>query len=144
MDEVDFTLDGTRYSLSRDLVIRSMRRQVPGRIHTYSVDIEGVTFPVKQVLAQSLGIPAASFISTRAQNILGKLGFDVVDVEEDRWSRSESMAPPELRELALELAVAFESRRATSDAGVVLSTAERFEAWLAQRPVADDLPPNRH
>jgi hypothetical protein len=132
MDEVDFTLDGTRYRLSRDAVIRTMARQTPGRIHTYAVDIDGITFPVKQVLAQSLGIPAASFISTRAQDILGKLGFEVVNVEEDRVPLNAKAANMDLHGLALELAVSFESARATSDAGDVLSTAERFEQWLSQ------------
>lgn len=130
MDEVDFTLDGTRYHLTRDTVIRSMRRQVPGRIHTYAVDIEGVTYPVKQVLAQSLGIPAASFISTRAQDIIGKLGFEVVDIEENRWPASSVAPDSDYRELALELAVAFESSRKTADAAAVINTAERFEDWL--------------
>lgn len=132
MDGVDFTLDGTRYHLTRDIVIRSMRRQTPGRIHTYAVDVDGVTFPVKQVLAQSLGIPAASFISTRAQDILTKIGFDVIDVEKDRSASNPSDSSQTIRVLALELAVSFEKERATSDAGDVLNTAESFETWLSR------------
>ena len=94
VDSIDFTLDGTRYTLTRDMVIKGMRRQKPGRIQTWAVDIEGVTFPVKQVLAQALGIPASSFISTRAQDLLSKLGFSVTNTEDDGNAMSEHAGAP--------------------------------------------------
>src|SRR4051794_17348813 len=81
MDEVDFTLNGTRYRLSHEMVVKALRRQTPGRIQTYSVDVEGVDFPVKQALSQALAIPVSDFISTRAQDILTKLGFTVTNHE---------------------------------------------------------------
>ena len=53
MDETEFTMNGQAHRLTRAAVLKAMRGQIPGRIQTYAVDVEGVRFPVKQVLAQS-------------------------------------------------------------------------------------------
>ena len=50
MDSTEFTLDGDRFRLSRDMVIKAMRNQTPGTIQTYAVDIDGVLFPVNRFL----------------------------------------------------------------------------------------------
>ena len=134
MDEIDFTLDGTRYKLTRDAVVRAMRKQIPGRIQTWAVDVEGVRFPVKQVLAQALQIPVTAFISTRAQDLLRKLDFDVVNMEVEA---ADAGADPNLtvvessgRRAALELAIKFAEGRSEVDAAGVVNTAERFAAFL--------------
>lgn len=134
MDEIDFTLDGTRYKLTREGVIRAMRKQIPGRIQTWAVDVEGVRFPVKQVLAQALQIPVTSFISTRAQDLLRKLEFDVLNMEADpneaAGGPSSGSNAPSGRLAALELAIKFAAGRAELDAADVVKTAERFVAFL--------------
>ena len=132
MDEIDFTLNGARYQLTRDQVIRAMRRQMPGRIHTYSVEIEGVRFPVKQVLAQALGIPVTEFISTRAQDLLEKLDFDVVGHESGSPQVGKMHVRPSTaaRRKALILAVAMHTGDAAPDLGSVLATAQAFADWL--------------
>jgi hypothetical protein len=129
MDEIDFTLDGTRHRLTRDAVIKSMRRQVPGRIQTYAVEIDGVTYPVKQVLAQALQVPLTSFVSTRAQDLLTKLGFAVMNVE-DRVGASAPEGAEERAALALSLAVDFFSGR-EGTVPDVLAAAGQFAAWLS-------------
>jgi hypothetical protein len=130
MDEIDFTLAGKRYRLSRDMVIKSMRKQIPGRIQTYAVDIDGVQFPVKQVLAQALQIPNTAFVSTRAQDLLAKLDFVVVNVEQGRSAMPWDPIAGDQRELALELAVELFARRLNGSLGDVLAAAGRFEDWL--------------
>lgn len=130
MDDIDFTLDGKRYRLTRDAVIRSMRKQMPGRVQTYAVDIDGVRFPVKQVLAQSLQIPVTTFVSTRAQDLLAKLDFDVMNVEENRVAAARKVDGGEARALAVKLAVEFYSGRPGGSIDDVLSAAARFEGWL--------------
>lgn len=130
MDGIDFTLDGKRYQLTRDAVIRSMRKQIPGRIQTYAVDIDGVRFPVKQVLAQALQIPVTTFVSTRAQDLLTKLDFEVMNVVEDRVATEGGLVSGEARALALELAVEFHAGRPSGSVDEVLSAAARFEVWL--------------
>lgn len=130
MDEIDFTLDGTRYTLTREAVIKSMRHQTAGRIQTWAVDIEGITFPVKQVLAQALGIPAASFISTRAQDLLSKLGFEVINVEADSGPVGECAGGDSSRLDALRLAVELLSARSEASVAQVLEAATSFQSWL--------------
>ena len=131
MDSIDFTLDGTRYTLTRDMVIKGMRRQKPGRIQTWAVDIEGVTFPVKQVLAQALGIPASSFISTRAQDLLSKLGFSVTNTEDDGNAMSEHAVS---RLDALRLAVDFLNARSEATVPEVIEAAASFHRWISGPP----------
>ena len=94
------------------------------------MDVEGVRFPVKQVLAQSLRVPLTSFVSTRAQDILTKLDFEVIDVE-DEPDDADSLSDFDLRMLALEQAVSLHAGRA-SDVDLVLATAARLETWLTR------------
>ena len=128
MDEIDFTMNGEQHQLSRATVIKAMRNQIPGRIQTYAVDIEGVRFPVKQVLAQSLRVSVTSFVSTRAQDLLTKLAFKVVNVEDEAGAR-DPLTDADLRIIALESALNFHSRRA-ADVDSLLDTATRLRAWL--------------
>lgn len=128
MDEIDFTMNGEQHQLSRATVIKAMRNQIPGRIQTYAVDIEGVRFPVKQVLAQSLRVSVTSFVSTRAQDLLTKLAFKVVNVEDEAGAR-DPLTDADLRIIALESALNFHSGRA-ADVDSLLDTATRLRAWL--------------
>src|SRR5579862_9253968 len=129
MDEIDFTLDGQRYQLSRQGVIRAMRTQTPGRIQTYSVDIDGVRFPIKQVLAEALQIPVTRFVSTRAQDLLTKLDFEVLNIE-DHAARADAPAPQADRSLALTLAVEFLKTRSDAQPADVVGAASAFDSWL--------------
>jgi hypothetical protein len=127
MEEIDFTLDGARYRLTRDAVIGAMKKQIPGRIQTYAVNIEGVRFPVKQVLAQALQIPLTSFVSTRAQDLLRKLEFEVVNVE---LEAGDDPAEASTRQRALELAISFSASRPDVNGSDVIDIAERFTEFL--------------
>jgi len=140
MEANEFTLNGKRYRLTRDQVIAAMRNQIPGRIQVHGVDIEGRYFPVKQVLAQALQVPRSEFISTRAVELLRKVGLRVVDtdmngqIEPARELGSSSATSGELRvrKAALELAVLhLSSSDGPVDSKAVLDLAERFQSWLA-------------
>lgn len=134
MDEIDFTMNGEQHRLTRAAVIKAMRNQIPGRIQTYAVDIEGVRFPVKQVLAQSLRVPVTSFVSTRAQDLLTKLDFEVVTLE-DKARAPEPLTDDDLRMIALDSAVNFYSGR-TADVDTLLHTATRLEVWLTRQSIS--------
>lgn len=132
MERIEFTLNGERRTLTRSQVIKAMKSQTPGRIQTYVVDIEGVDFPVKQVLAQSLQVPVTSFVSTRAQDLLAKLGFEVTNLElEDLPDLEDELLAGSVRQLALDLAVQLHARRPSDDTQI-LKTAVRFEEWLSR------------
>ena len=133
MDEIDFTLNGKRYRLTRDMVTRALRKQTPGRIQTYSVEVEGVSFPVKQALAQALGIPVTEFISTRAQDLLAKLGFVVTNHESGVSAGAVlGVIDGRTRTVALELAVRYLSGRPHIDVAEVLEVGSIFAGWIGE------------
>ncbi|MCX6503502.1 MAG: DUF262 domain-containing protein [Microbacterium sp.] len=74
---ITFTLDGELRELSRDTVTERLRGHVPGNILTYWVNVEGVHWPVKQVLSIALGIEAKQFQSWDARRRLEALGFEI-------------------------------------------------------------------
>jgi len=125
-DEIDFTFNGQTRRLSRDQVISAMRGQTPGLIQTYAVVIEGRQFPVKQVLASAMQVPRSDFISTRARDLLGRLDFDVVNLEEGSSSQRGGRS---LREAALMASVRFHAG-GTTGVDQVLEDAMRFTTWL--------------
>ena len=142
MDEVEFTHNGERYRLSRTRVIQSMEGVPPSPISVHAVDVDGTWFPVKQVFSQALQIPRSSFISTRAQELLKKLGFRLWDTDLDgpmpahlKAPAPKSILPPTpVRMTALSLAVNFAAAHPgefTQDSLIAL--AERLEAWLNAR-----------
>lgn len=140
MDEVQFTHNGEQYRLARKRVIDSMDGVPPGPISIHAVEVEGTWFPVKQAFSQAMQIPRSSFISTRAQELLRKLGFPLWDTDVDgplpaQLSRPRSIVPPTpVRMTALSLAVTFAAAHPgefTQDS--LISLAERLETWLNAR-----------
>lgn len=75
---MEFTIDGTRYDLTRAGVEAGLATREPETVHTYSVEVDGRRFPVKQVLAVATGLSTTDFDSTRAQRILRSLGFQLL------------------------------------------------------------------
>jgi alkylated DNA nucleotide flippase Atl1 len=74
---IKFTLDGEQRELSREIVTARLTGHAPGNILTYWVDVEGVRWPVKQVLAIALGLDTKRFQSWDARRHLEALGFEV-------------------------------------------------------------------
>ncbi len=130
MDEIDFTLNGERHHLTRQAVILAMQRQAPGRIQTYAVEVDGVSYPVKQVLASALQVPVTAFVSTRAQDLLTKLGFAVTNVEMETGRFPQT--PRTVRLAALEMAIRLHAAHGSADRSEVLRTAETFAAWVGE------------
>jgi len=77
-----FQLGGTEYHLSADAVSQSMRATQPRPLGRYFVLINGVAFPPKQVIAQSLGEDLVKFTTMDATRILTALGFEIQRVAE--------------------------------------------------------------
>lgn len=74
---IAFVLDGERRELSRETVIEKLKGHAPGNVLTYWVDVEGVHWPVKQVLSIALGIESKQFQSWDARRRLEALGFEI-------------------------------------------------------------------
>lgn len=77
MQQVRFTLNGTRYELSRSVVESRLSNVAPEPIREHAVLVNGVLYPVKQALEAALGVPRSEFISHAARRHLAALGFDV-------------------------------------------------------------------
>lgn len=75
--EIEFTVSGRRVRLSREGVLSRLRGVVPGAIQAHVVEIEGRTFPVKQVLATATGLDPLDFNTNQARRVLRALGFTV-------------------------------------------------------------------
>ena len=140
MASIKFTLNGEQRTLSDRQVKNAMRGQTPGRILVHAVDVDGVYFPVKQALSQALQVPKSEFISTRAVELLKKVGLGVVDTDiTGSLPPSGGGVPPAAlaapgeprNSAALELAVThLSSAPAPVNGREVLMLADQFEAWL--------------
>jgi hypothetical protein len=69
------------YSISRNDVVAAAREEVPRRLNSYYVEVEGRRFPPKQLLRAATK-STADFVSATAVSALQKLGFEVVRVED--------------------------------------------------------------
>ena len=76
--EHQFTIRGETHRLSRAKVEDCMRGEEPNRISKYYVAVNGVNYPVKQVLAKCSSLQPIAFTSMDAYRVLHKLGFQIL------------------------------------------------------------------
>jgi hypothetical protein len=78
MDEArTFTIGGKEITLTKQMIEQAARKLEPGPIRRYSILVNSVRYPIKQVVSAASGQPPAAFIATDAYRILKRLGFDV-------------------------------------------------------------------
>jgi hypothetical protein len=70
---MEFIYGGRHYSLTKEQVEARMRGVEPGTIYQHNVEVNGVRYPVTQVVGVSTGIQSVN--TDRARNILRRLGF---------------------------------------------------------------------
>jgi hypothetical protein len=75
---MDFIINGRAYSAEPTDVERVMRGVAPGPVQQHAVVVNGVEYPVKQVLSALTGLPRPEFTSHRARNLLQRLGFSTL------------------------------------------------------------------
>jgi hypothetical protein len=93
---VDFVIDGIRRELDIEIIRRAVHGHAPERVRTHWVDVDGVRWPPKQVLALATGLDRDGFTSHRALGVLGRLGLTT-----SPWTRSDgstARAPSRHRE----------------------------------------------
>jgi hypothetical protein len=75
---MEFTLDGEHFELTPELVYARLRGSLPEVVHEYWVEINGVRWPVKQVISVAAGVSnRRRFQSQDSCRWLRKLGFPV-------------------------------------------------------------------
>jgi len=76
--ETEITIRGRKHRVTRERIIEALDGVEPDHEAIYMVDIEGVAFPVRQALCDSLGVDRRGVHSDGAASALKRLGFDVV------------------------------------------------------------------
>lgn len=77
-DHMDVTLDGEHFELTPELVRARLVDQVPGDIHEYWVEVDGVRWPVKQVISLATGVSDRQRSQSQSsRRWLQKLGFSI-------------------------------------------------------------------
>jgi len=128
---ISFTLAGQPFELSDDDVRARLASHYPGQINRYWVDIDGVRWPVKQVVACATGLSRSEFQSQSARRLLAKLGFSVGSASASTASPSAQMAPmrvPSPPELAPDVVLVscVKSKRSSGAAARELYTSAYF------------------
>jgi hypothetical protein len=74
-DDVEFILNGTRYTLDAETVRTAVRGRAPDEVREHWVDVDSVHWPPKQVFALATGLDRGAFTSHTALRQLQRLGF---------------------------------------------------------------------
>ncbi|MFD5826907.1 hypothetical protein [Lentzea sp. NPDC060358] len=77
MEQVGFTLNGHRHTLTRGQVEAVLAGVEPEAVREHAVVVNGVLFPVKQAFELAVGVPRSEFNSHTARRHLAALGFEV-------------------------------------------------------------------
>jgi hypothetical protein len=72
-----FTLRGQEFDVSSTDVIDAAKSIAPGRIQKYSIVIEEMRYPIRQILSLITGLRPIEITSQDAYRILSKLGFTI-------------------------------------------------------------------
>ena len=72
-----FTVKGKIFDISREQIVSAVKGKQPKPIKKYYVEIEGIRYPIKQVIELVTGLHPIDFTSMYANDILSRLGFEV-------------------------------------------------------------------
>lgn len=70
-----FTLDGESFELTPEVVRRRLDGHVPEDVREYWVEVDGVRWPVKQVISLATGAKRTRFQSQASRRWLQNLGW---------------------------------------------------------------------
>jgi 5-methylcytosine-specific restriction protein B len=84
---VEFTISGIKYDITQEGVESELSFRTPEALNTYSVDIGGRRFPIKQALAAVTELPNSEFTSARARKIFRALGYAIVSTAPSERTR---------------------------------------------------------
>ncbi|MEC4682533.1 MAG: hypothetical protein VST70_02475 [Nitrospirota bacterium] len=72
---IHFTVSGNRYSISKREIEQKMRGIAPESTRKYRIAINGIDYPIKQVLESITGLSRSAFTSQEAMRVLRKFEF---------------------------------------------------------------------
>jgi len=71
-------IGGTRYSITKKQVEEAMKGVPPENGRKYFIKVHGVEYPIKQVIAKTLGIPLITFTTREAWSVLKRLDYKLI------------------------------------------------------------------
>lgn len=74
---MQFTIKGKAFDINREQIVSSVKGRQPRQIKKYYVEVEGIRYPIKQVIELVTGLHPIDFTSMYANDILSRLGFEV-------------------------------------------------------------------
>ncbi|MCI0724922.1 MAG: hypothetical protein L0338_39060 [Acidobacteria bacterium] len=74
---VKFTLRGRQFDKGPEDLPKAAKGLKPSRIQKYSTVVNGVRYPIRQLVAALTGVPAIEITSQDAYRILHKLGAEI-------------------------------------------------------------------
>ena len=77
------TLNGQQHEITREGVER-VANEEPRDFQRYYMMVEGRIYPIKQAASTGIGLPPIAFTSQQAYRWLTKLGFNIIDGDQER------------------------------------------------------------
>jgi len=71
------TIRGIEYEVSRNDIVTAAQTTSPEEIRHWYVEIEGLRYPPKQIVAEALGLRRLDFTTSDAKRLLENLGFSL-------------------------------------------------------------------
>lgn len=90
---ISATIGGRKIDFTDQTVRQVMSGVEPTRIHKYYVEVDGVRFPPKQIIAALTGWELMTFNTQEAQRVLGRAGFPLGPDPEALSARFRSPVP---------------------------------------------------
>ena len=78
--EISFTIGGKLMHLSRDTVLRKLKKVEPEGIQTHAVEVDGKKYPMKQAFATVMDLDRLDFTTNQARTQFKRLDFKVIRV----------------------------------------------------------------
>lgn len=72
-----FTLRGRQFEKRAEDLPKVARGLTPGRVQKYSTIVNGIRYPIRQLVSALTGVPAIEITSQDAYRILQKLGAEI-------------------------------------------------------------------
>ena len=75
--ELTFTHRGRSFTKKKEDFVKAAKGLKPGRIQKYSVAVNNVDLPIRQLVSAATGIPTIEITSQDAYRILQKFDFEI-------------------------------------------------------------------
>lgn len=78
-----FTIRGKKFNIKKEDIINAVKNADPDPFignRKYYVEINGIKYPIKQVISLVTGLPRVAFTAMDAYRILTKLGFEIKEI----------------------------------------------------------------